>query len=204
MSAPLRPACHVTAPAGWINDPLGVTWHRTDGGGRYELFVQHNPDAPEWVPGCRWGQLSSPDLVHWGWVGTALEPAAGEDGCWSGSVVVDGGTPVIVYTSVRAGSLDTGRIALAHGDRDWRHWVPDPGGPVLPGPPAEPAMTHFRDPFLWRADGEWRMIVGGGLADGRAAAVQYGSPDLRAWRFHGVVAERSATEQDPLPTGSVW
>lgn len=203
MSA--RPAFHVTAPTGWINDPLGVSFHPTPDGGRYELFVQHNPDAPEWVPACSWGQLSSPDLVHWRWVGTALEPAAGEDGCWSGSVVVEAdGTPVIVYTSVLAGSLDAGRIALAHGDRDWRRWLPDPGGPVLGGPPAEPAMSHFRDPFVWRADGTWRMVVGGGAADGRAVALQYGSADLRAWRFDGVLAERAATEREPLATGSVW
>lgn len=210
MTAGSRPAFHVTPPAGWINDPLGVTWHSspehpTAEGGRYELFVQHNPDAPEWVPGCRWAQLSSPDLVHWSWAGTALEPAAGEDGCWSGSVVVaDDGTPVIVYTSVLAGALDTGRIALAHGDREWRRWAPDPGGPVLDGPPARLGMTHFRDPSVWRADGEWRMVVGGGFADGRAAAVQYGSPDLRIWRFDGVVAERPATEREPVASGSVW
>jgi beta-fructofuranosidase len=77
-----RPGFHVTAPSGWINDPLGVTWHRADGRGRYELFVQFNPDAPEWVPACRWGQLSSPDLVRWEWTGTALAPHPGETGCW--------------------------------------------------------------------------------------------------------------------------
>ena len=206
MSAPPpRPAFHVTAPSGWINDPLGVTWHQTPDGGRYELFVQYNPGGTRWVPACRWGQLTAPDLVRWSWVGTALAPAPGEDGCWSGAVVTaDDGAPVIVYTSVLAGALDTGRIALAHGDPGWRRWTPDPAGPVLPGPPAEPAMTHFRDPFVWRAGDGWRMVVGGGLADGRAAAVQYSSPDLRSWRLDGVLAARAAAEREPLATGSVW
>lgn len=200
MSGPVaRPGFHLTPPAGWINDPLGVTWH-----GRYELFVQYNPAAPEWAPACRWGQLRSPDLVRWSWVGTALEPAEGE-GCWSGSVVVDGGLPVIVYTSVRLGALDTGRIALARGDRTWRGWTPDPAGPVLAGPPPEPAMTHFRDPFVRPAEGGgWRMVVGGGTADGRAVALQYSSSDLRSWRYDGVLAERAAGDREPMATGSVW
>jgi beta-fructofuranosidase len=41
------------------------------------------------------------------------------------------------------------------------------------------------------------MVVGGGLADGRPAAVQYSSPDLRRWTQDGVVA----VEAGP---GSVW
>ena len=200
-----RPAFHVTPPSGWINDPLGLTWHQTPDGGRYELFVQYNPAGPEWVPACRWARLTAPDLVRWSWAGIALEPAPGEEGCWSGAVAVtDDGVPVIVYTSVLAGALEIGRVALAHGDPQWRRWTPDPGGPVLPGPPSDPAMSHFRDPFVWRADEGWRMVVGGGTADGHAAALQYSSPDLRSWRFDGVVADRSAGERAPLPTGSVW
>jgi len=200
-----RPGFHVTAPSGWINDPLGVTWHEGPDGGRYELFVQYNPDAPEWVPACRWGQLSSPDLVNWEWVGTALAPGPGEAGCWSGSVVVgEDGVPVIIYTSVRAGDLDRGAIALAPGDPSWRTWIPEPGGPVVAGPPPELAMTHFRDPYVWRDGPAWRMVIGGGLPDGRAVALQYSSPDLRHWSLDGVVAERSGAETEPIWTGSLW
>ena len=43
---PRRPGYHFTVPAGWINDPLGVTWHEGPDGGRYELFYQFNPDGP--------------------------------------------------------------------------------------------------------------------------------------------------------------
>jgi len=202
---PSRPGFHVTAPTGWINDPLGVSWHEGADGGRYELFVQYNPDAPEWVPACRWGQLTSPDLVRWEWVGTALSPGPEEAGCWSGAVVAgEDGVPVILYTSVQAERLDLGSIGLATGDPAWRIWTTDPGGPVLAGPPPEFGMTHFRDPFVWRHGDSWRMAVGGGLPDGRAAVVQYSSSDLRSWSFDGVIAERSGVETEPIWTGSVW
>jgi beta-fructofuranosidase len=192
-----RPGYHVTAPAGWINDPLGVTWHESSQGGRYELFVQHVPGATEWAPACTWGQLSSPDLVRWQWVGTALSPADGEAGCWSGSVAVaPDGVPVILYTSVRADALAVGAVALAVGDRSWRRWTVDPV-PVVPGPPPGLGMTHFRDPHVRREEDGWRMVVGGGLADGRPVAVQYSSPDLRRWAVDGVLAEADGP-------GSVW
>lgn len=200
-----RPGFHITAPTGWINDPLGVTWHEAPEGGRYELFVQYNPAAPTWSPACCWGQLQSPDLVRWEWAGTALSPGPEETGCWSGSVAVrDDGVPVIVYTSVVAADLDAGRIALATGEPGWRNWTADGGGPVLGGPPPELGMTHFRDPWVWRSGADWRMAVGGGLTDGRPVVLQYSSPDLRRWNLDGVLADGPAAETEPLWSGSVW
>ena len=51
-------------------------WHEGPEGGRYELFYQFNPQAPVWAPNCRWGQVTSPDLVHWEDARTALEAFA--------------------------------------------------------------------------------------------------------------------------------
>ena len=198
---PRRPGFHFTAPSGWINDPLGVSWHD----GRYELFYQFNPEAPDWALACRWGQATSTDLVGWRHARTALEPGPGEDGCWSGSVAVeDDGTPVIVYTSVRADSVHRGRVALATGDRDWSRWTHDPAGPVLDGPPDELDLTYFRDPFVWRSGDGWRMAVGGGGRDGEPVVVQYSSPDLRAWRLDGALAARAEGVPEHLDVGSVW
>jgi beta-fructofuranosidase len=200
--SPSRPGYHFTAPAGWINDPHGIRWHPTADGGRYDLFFQYNPDAPEWVAACRWGRTSAPDLVRWGPVDVALQPEAGEAGCWTGSVVVDDGRPVIVYTSVRAGDLDVGSVVLAEGDRDWRAWS-GPRTTVLPGPPPGLDPVVFRDPHVER-DGEgWRMVIGAGTVDRRALALLYRSPDLRTWRYEGVLAERSA-DDGPPGTGSAW
>ena len=201
----VRPGYHFTAPSGHVNDPLGITWHAdpATGAGRYELFFQHNPDAPEWAVACRWGQTSSADLVRWGPTSTALSPGDGEAGCWSGSVAVgDDGTPVIAYTRVTEGRIPVGSVVLATGEPTWRTWTAD-RDPVVDGPP-EPDVVQFRDPFLLRHGEEWLMVVGGGRRDGRAAAWLYRSPDLRAWRYDGVLAERPPAETDPVWTGTAW
>ncbi|MCW2634883.1 MAG: glycoside hydrolase family 32 protein [Blastococcus sp.] len=201
-SDPRRPGYHFTVDAGWINDPLGVTWHGDADAGRYELFYQLNPEAAVWAPACRWGQATSPDLVRWGDPRTALEPGPDETGCWSGSVVVDGGVPMIVYTSVLADAPGQGRIALAQGDAGWRRWTPDPGGPVIAAPAPELGLAHVRDPFVWRQGDEWRMVVGAGSAEGQPSVLQYSSPDLRRWRPDGVVAGPETDVEGP--GGAVW
>ena len=195
---PRRPGYHFTSPVGWINDPLAITWHD----GRYELFYQLNPDAPVWTPACRWGQATAADLVRWRDPRTALEPGPDETGCWSGSLVVDQGLPVIVYTSVLADSPGHGRIALAHGDADWGGWTPDQAGPVLGAPSAELGLAHLRDPYVWRDGEQWRMVVGAGSTTGQPSVLQWSSRDLRMWRPDGVVAEPSPGQ--PGPDGTLW
>lgn len=197
---PPRPGYHLTAPTGNVNDPLGVTWWR----GRYHLFFQWNPHAPQWVPQCYWGQVDAPDLVRWERPRVALAPDAADHGCWSGAAVLAGGAPAILYTAVTADALFHGRVALAHGGAGFGPWIKDPAGPVLDGPPAGLGVDHFRDPFVWPVGDGWRMVIGAGLAGGVAAALQYSSDDLRTWAFDGVLCSRPDSARDQEPTGTVW
>ncbi|WP_366521985.1 hypothetical protein [uncultured Microbacterium sp.] len=41
---PVRPRFHLTAEAGWINDPHGITYRE----GRYHVFFQHAPGRITW------------------------------------------------------------------------------------------------------------------------------------------------------------
>src|SRR3712207_9005316 len=55
-----------------------------------------------------------------------------------------------------------------------------------------PYTTLFRsvrDPYLWRADGGWRMLLGAGSTAGSPSVLQYSSRDLRSWRGDGVLVE---------------
>ncbi|MCU1417884.1 MAG: glycosyl hydrolase family 32, partial [Schumannella sp.] len=93
----MRPRFHFTAPRGWINDPHGITFRD----GRYHLFFQFNPDSSTWRPDCRWGHAVSPDLFSFELLPDALLPGDGDDGIWTGSLVVDDeGAATIFYTSV--------------------------------------------------------------------------------------------------------
>ena len=194
-----RPALHFTPREGWINDPLGLTYH----GGTYHLFFQFVPGQTVWGPECRWGHAVSDDLLTWTERAIALEPGDGDGGCWSGAVVVDpDGRASIFYTSVQIDDLDIGRIRRAHPTDDtWDAWRK---GPVAAEVPATQDATVFRDPYLFRDRDTWRMLVGSGRSDGTATALSYSSSDLATWGFDGEFASRSSTRQDPLWTGTVW
>ncbi len=194
-----RPRAHFTPTSGWVNDPYGVTWH----GGRYHLFFQHAPDAVVWGPDLHWGHAVSTDLVHWTEQPVALSPGEGDEGIWSGSVVTDeAGAGHLFYTSVQLGALSLGTVSAAHPvDEDWQVWRKD-GAVVLP--PDDLDLVEFRDPYVLHDGTRWRMVLGGGTADGNGLALSWTSPDLEAWAYDGVLASRHTDLTDPVWTGSAW
>lgn len=127
-----RPLAHLTAPSGWVNDPLGLTVHD----GRYHLFFQHVPDSLTWQPTCHWGHAVSEDLVTWEHRPIALAPGEGDGGIWSGSLVLDdAGEARIYYTAVRVPDFARGSIRVARPrDETWDVW--DKGETVVPAPRA--------------------------------------------------------------------
>ncbi|WP_334171217.1 glycoside hydrolase family 32 protein [Sinomonas sp.] len=195
-----RPAFHFTSPSGWINDPLGLTFH----GGTYHLFYQHVPGATDWAPQCRWGHATSEDLLEWETGPVALEPGEGDRGCWSGSIAVGpDGEGTMFYTSVEddaIGRARTARPAPGSGTT-WEGWVK---GPVVAELPAGEESVAFRDPMVFHDGNCWRMIIGSGRPDGTALAYAWASQDLSAWRYDGVFASRHSSETDGVWTGSVW
>ena len=201
---PRRPRSHVTVRAGWLNDPYGVTWlpDREE----YLLFFQHNPRAAGFDPRMSWACCRSPDLVRWGPPETVLSPGRGDAGCWSGSAVRTRDGLQLLYTGVGGPSgeeFDVGRVVLVDPRR------PERGEVVLPGPPPGVDAVHFRDPFLV-ADGEaggYRLLLGAGLRGATGAVLAYSGPDLRHWRYDGILSRRredAAAVQAADWTGSVW
>ena len=195
----LRPAFHFTAKAGWINDPLGLTWKD----GQYHLFYQYVPDRTTWASNCHWGHATSPDMIAWTEQGIAVAPGDGDDGVWSGSIVTaPDGAATMFYTSVTEPDIGIGTVRTATpDDASWNAWTK--GAKMMSAPP-ELGVLAYRDPFVFRDGGQWRMFVGAGLEGGTAAAVSYSSPDLSRWTLDGIAAQRAGTEADPVWTGTMW
>jgi beta-fructofuranosidase len=194
----LRPQLHFTAREGWVSDPLGLTHHN----GTYHLFFQYVPGTKRWTPECRWGHATSTDLLRWTELPVALAPGDGDDGCWSGSVVVPADRdPILLYTSVQLPDSAIGRIRAARpADDDWREWVK---GEVVAEAPAQLAVTAFRDPSVIREGDVWRMLVGAST-QGRATVLVYTSTNLLDWAYTGQLAQRSAQLTRPVWTGTLW
>ncbi len=89
---------HLKAPGNWINDPNGFIYYQ----GRYHLFYQYFPYAPEWGT-MHWGHTVSEDLVHWEHLGIALFPTKDYDrnGVFSGSALEKDGELRLYYSAVR-------------------------------------------------------------------------------------------------------
>ncbi|MFT4029133.1 MAG: glycoside hydrolase family 32 protein [Protaetiibacter sp.] len=197
---PHRPAYHFTAPAGWLNDPNGLTQRDGD----YHLFYQFNPYAPV-HDRIHWGHAVSTDLVHWRELPIALTPGDGPDvdGCWSGVLVYDGDTPTIIYSG-RHGDRELPCVAT--GTPDLVEWTKDPGNPVIASPPAGADVVAFRDHCVWREGDRWRQLVGSGIRGRGGTAFLYESADLRDWTCIGplLVGDAGGDITAPDWTGTMW
>ncbi|MDQ3627407.1 MAG: glycoside hydrolase family 32 protein [Actinomycetota bacterium] len=191
MSERHRPRLHLSATTGWINDPnapvrVGDTYH---------LFAQHNPASTVHGDIC-WLHWSSTDLVTWTERPVALTPRPdGPDaaGCWSGSAVLVGGEPWLLYSGYRSDAMHQS-VCLARPAPDGVTWIAG-RAPVVATPPQE--VTMFRDPYGWGSEGDYRMVIGAGLPEGAPCCLLMTSPDLVDWTPRGLLL----TGTDPVFSG---
>lgn len=195
----MRPQLHFTPQSGWINDPHGITYRD----GHYEVFFQYVPGQTIWGPNCHWGHATGPDLLSLTEAPVAIAPGDGDDGIWTGSLVVDNhGYARVFYTAITTPDFGVGRVRSATPiDERWEAWRK--GDIVAEAPPGLDILA-FRDPFVRREGDTWRMFVGAGLTDGTAMALSYTSRDLGSWAYGGVVLQRSTHETDPVWMGALW
>ncbi|MYS91201.1 MULTISPECIES: glycoside hydrolase family 32 protein [Streptomyces] len=186
-----RPVAHLRPPHNWINDPNGLVHHD----GHYHVCYQYNPHGTDHA-NMHWGHFRSPDLVSWEPLPIALTPTPGgedADGCFSGNAVSDGDRIVAFYSAHRQERPQHQLITTAI-SRDGGLTFRPRGDLLIPEPPD--GTTMYRDPYVWQDGNTWRMLVGAALADGRAAALLYDSPDLQTWTYRGPFSARA-----PQPVG---
>lgn len=200
IADPHRPRCHFIAPANWMNDPHGlIEWQ-----GEYHLFYQYNPYG-SFHGTIHWGHAVSEDLVHWRDRPVALAPEAGlydQDGCWSGCAVNDDGLPFLFYTAVYP---QTVTAAVSHdGLMTWQKLDENP---LIGGPPAEIAPLaggHFRDPFIWKRDDGWHLLMASKIEGQGGQILLYYSPDLRQWDYRGIFLGGDVNQTEPFWQGTMW
>ena len=181
---PWRPKFHFLAPSNWMNDPNGPIFYNNE----YHLFYQYNPSGPQWG-NIHWGHAKSKDLVYWEHLPIALEPSIekGESHCFSGCCVINEATPTIIYTSI--GANKTPAIGaeqwLATSDDNMITWEKYDRNPIMTNSLHKDLEVYdWRDPFIWKEDNEWNLILGGHLKNPvRPLTLLYKSPNLIDWKF---------------------
>ncbi|WP_328997314.1 glycoside hydrolase family 32 protein [Kribbella sp. NBC_00709] len=195
--AHLRPAYHVRPPGGYLNDPNGPIEHGSD----VHLYFQSRPTLDMQVP-VEWGHATSSDYVRWTPHRPAMAPQPGgpdTDGCWSGNTVLDDGR-IRAFYSGRVESRPYQSVLTAVSDDGGGSF--GPAHQVIPDP-SDPAII-FRDPFVWKENGTWWMVVGTGYVDRGASIALYRSTDLSQWTAVDPLAELPRTSVAGEDTGSAW
>lgn len=185
---------HLSPPVGWMNDPNGFSYYK----GEYHLFYQFYPYDSKWGP-MHWGHSSSPNLVDWKTLPTALIPD--EEMCFSGSGVVDGDTLILMYTGHLVTDTEPNYNEtqyLAFSD-DGVNFTKFEGNPVLPTAPN--GSPDFRDPKVWKYGEYWYVVLGSKSDDlDRGRVLLYRSLDMRSWEFLSILGETGITGE----LGYMW
>ena len=196
-SDPFRPRYHPMPVTSWANENYGLIFHQ----GKYHMFFQKNPNFPS-LYFMHWGHLSSTDLVNWKEEKIVLRPSMEFDkfGTWSGSVIRDTqNEPVIFYTGVDGAVAGIGKALPL--DQELNGWEKPSANPVFSSPPGGYYHMDFRDPFLWKEQGSYYMMVGSGIQNqGGGLLFSYKSDDLIRWRVIDPVYQRTDVDK----TGIFW
>jgi beta-fructofuranosidase len=217
QSDPLRPQFHLMPASNWMNDPNGPILF----GGQYHMFHQYNPEGPIWG-NMHWAHAVSRDMVHWTHEPIAIAPTPNgfdRNGVFSGSAVLDGDVPTVIYTGVLPPASDA-EATLRDGKHVWREvqclavskdpelrtWEKLPKS-VIAVPPPGMKVTGFRDPCVWQEDGAWWLVLGSGTRERGGEILLYQSRDLRNWTYvhpmiEGGPSGRNTT--NPVDDGDMW
>lgn len=171
-----RPIYHAIPDYGWANESYGLIYHDN----QYHMFYQKN-DVFLGIAKQNWGHFTSSNLIDWKEKNPVLWPESSweKEGIWSGgSIIQENGTPTLYYTGVNG--IKAG-IGVATSTDNFATAVKDVSNPIIPQAPTSVNMD-FRDPYVWKENGKYHMIVGSGVAGLGACIVYYSSTDFKNWQ----------------------
>ena len=120
----LRPAFHLSPPAGFMGDPNGGIYY----GGWYHIFYLLQPFGSSPGP-WYWAHARSRDLLQWEHMEDGLTPAfdLGLSGVGSGSTIINSnGEPLAFYSESRDGPMEFWQARFNSDLTGWEHSPPNP------------------------------------------------------------------------------
>lgn len=189
-----RPTYHAVPEYGWANESYGLMYLQN----KYHMFFQKN-DVFLGISQQNWGHFTSSDLVNWEEQNAVLWPDEGWDqvGIWSGcSIILNDGTPAVVYTGVDGSKAG---IGTATSTDNYQTLHKDSYNPVISQAPPNVNMD-FRDPYVWKRDGMYHMIIGSGITSKGGNVVYYKSSDFKIWNYEGIAFQGQKNEGE----GQFW
>ncbi|KXT00082.1 hypothetical protein AC578_5795 [Pseudocercospora eumusae] len=202
-----RPAYHLMARDGWMNDPCAPGYDPKTG--LYHVSFQWNPSGPDWAD-ISWGSATSPDMINWTLQDEpSLRPEASYDnrGIFSGCMINGkDGSLTYAYTSVNHLPINhtiphvkgSESLSLAKSFDGGKTLQRIDSNPILPSEPADLDVTGWRDPFVakWPRMARYLSvdendtlfgIVSGGIRYTTATTFLYAidANDLSRWRYIG-------------------
>ncbi len=183
-----RPAVHLTAPYGWLNDPNGLIFY----GGKFHIFFQFNPVGTDWG-NMHWYHLATEDFCTYEDHGIALFPNRNGTKYSGSAFELPDGSLGLYYTAA-GGPLYSQHLAISTNGAE--SFFDDPTAPPL----VPYAFARTRDPKVER-DPAGGYVMSLFLDEPDLYAI-YRSEDLVSWRetdrFHFDV-DRECPGFFPLP-----
>lgn len=177
------PKYHIYPKSGLMNDPNGLAYFN----GEYNFFYQWFPFEP--THGMKhWGHLTSKDLLTWEDKDIALTPDMEyeKNGCYSGNAIEKDGLLYLFYTAnykTENGKIPKQAVAMMDKDGNIEKYI---NNPIIDGAPAD--MTgEIRDPFVFRKDEKYYMLLGAKSKKEKGALLLYTSEDLLKWDYMGEI-----------------
>ena len=116
-----RPLFHFTPSFGWMNDPNGCWYDKTDS--VYHIYFQYNPNDTIWGMPLYWGHATSKDLLTWEEQNIAIR-APDWAGAYSGSMFIDDECISGWFNNCDEGSpnYQNAIAAWTWNDKNWREY----------------------------------------------------------------------------------
>lgn len=186
-NTPRHPKYHIHPPCGLLNDPNGLAFFN----GKYHVFYQWFPFGP--THGMKhWAHVTSADLVNWEWSDEMLIPNQEyeKNGCYSGNAIQHEDKLYLFYTANYKEEYEGGTrkvpkqaVAIMDSDGSINKYEKNP---VIDEQP-QGIICEIRDPFVFKKNDAFWMLLGSGDVDRKAQVLLYKSENLLDWNYEGTL-----------------